>query len=95
MKKFDHSVSTSYTKSMSTYKKAAERREQILKIACETAAGNVSRVVGSMEEMRTLLIEYALQNDREVIIAQAIIDKHPAVDHLCADRRGQILAAMA
>lgn len=62
---------------------------------CDTAAGNVSRVMGSMEEMRTRLIQYALEHDRNTVVAQAIIDKHPAVSHLDTDRRGQILAAMA
>lgn len=113
MKEVDHPVATSYTDGMNTYKKAAERREQILQVACElaeethyskvrrhhlvdrceTAAGNVSRVMGSMEEMRTRLIEYALQHGRDVVVAQAIIDKHPAVSHLDTERRGQILAA--
>ena len=100
---------------MITYKKSADRREQILKAACkmaeethysnvrrhhlvahcETAAGNISRVMGSMKEMRTQLIEYALFHDRSTVIAQAIIDKHPAVDHLDINERRQHLAAVA
>jgi len=105
----------SYYPTMITYKKSAERREQILNAACklaeeshynnvrrhhlvthcETAAGNISRVMGSMKEMRTQLIEYALFHDRSIVIAQAITDKHPAVDHLDVTQRRQHLAAAA
>lgn len=111
----DQPVTSIYTERMTIYQKAADRREQILKAACElaeethysrvrrhhlvercdTAAGNVSRVMGSMDQMRTRLIEYALEHNRDVVIAQAIIDKHPSVNHLDSGRRGQILAAMA
>lgn len=100
---------------MNTYKKAAERREQILSVACElaeethyskvrrhhlvercdTAAGNVSRVMGSMEEMRTRLIEYAIENGRLTVVAQAIIDKHPAVKHLESEQVHEALLAAA
>lgn len=113
--KVDQTVPSLYTAGMTIYQKAASRREQILRAACElaeethyskvrrhhlvercnTAAGNVSRVMGSMVEMRTRLIEYALNHHRNIVVAQAIMDKHPAVSHLDTERRGQILAAMA
>ncbi len=70
------------------------RRHHLVK-RCGTAAGNISRVMGSMEEMRTAVIEYALVNNRNIIIAQAIMDKHPAVDHLDTVDRAEILGAMA
>ena len=99
---------------MSTYRKADDRREEILEAACElaekdhysrvrrhhlveqcnTAAGNVSRIMGGMAEMRTRLIEYALLHGRDIVVAQAIIDKHPAVDHLTATQRKQMLVAV-
>lgn len=100
---------------MTTYQKAANRREQILEVACQlaekthytkvrrqhlvercgTAAGNISRVMGSMEEMRTRLIDYAVDNGRIKVIAQAIMDKHPSVSHLKPVQRGEILTAVA
>jgi len=66
------------------------RRDDLVK-AGETPAGNVSRIMGGMEGMRTALIQYALKNDRFTVIAQAILDKHPAVDHLDREQRSEIL----
>ena len=60
-----------------------------------TAAGNVSRVLGSMDEMRDKLIQYAIDNGRHAVVAQAIIDKHPLVAHLDQDARRIILGAVA
>lgn len=97
---------------MTIYKKAAERREDILTVACDlaetshyrrvrrsqlvercgTAAGNISRVMGSMETMRSLLIDFALRNNRPKVVAQAILDNHPAVSHLAAAERSEFLA---
>lgn len=57
------------------------RRHQLAE-AAGTATGNVSRVLGNMEEMRTDLIVFAIEKGRMTIIAQAIIDKHPAVKNL-------------
>lgn len=57
------------------------RRHQLADVA-GTATGNVSRVLGNMDEMRTDLIMYAVTNNRLAVIAQAIIDKHPAVKNL-------------
>ena len=110
----DNVVITRHNASMITYRKAADRREQITRTACElaeeihytnvrrhhlvdrcdTAAGNISRVMGSMDEVRTRLIEYALMNGRDTVVAQAIIDKHPSISHLGVQRRAQILAKM-
>jgi len=70
------------------------RRHHLVK-RCGTAAGNISRIMGSMEQMRTAVIQYALDNNRNIIIAQAIMDKHPAVDHLDTVDRAEILGAMA
>ena len=58
--------------------------------ACGTAAGNISRVMGSMEQMRALLIEFAIENNRSQVIAQAIIDRHPSVAHLNQLERGKV-----
>ena len=69
------------------------RRHHLVK-PCGTAAGNISRIMGSMEEMRTAVIEYALVNDRNIIIAQAIIDKHPSVADLEPFDRARVLGAM-
>lgn len=57
-----------------------------------TAAGNVSRVLGSMDEMRHRLIEYAIKHGRNKVVAQAIIDNHDAVDHLSAGSKRTILS---
>lgn len=90
-----------------TYVKAAERRQQILKIAldiaekthyrdltrdglvepCNTAAGNINRIMGDMNNLRELVIEYAIQTCRVKVVAQAIIDNHPCVSHLTTDER--------
>lgn len=62
---------------------------------CCTADANVSRVLGSMDEVRTALIEYAIEHKRQAVIAQAVLDKHPAVSHLsAADRRTALDAAL-
>lgn len=67
------------------------RRHHLVK-RCNTAAGNISRVMGSMDELRGQLVDYALVHERSVIIAQAIIDRHPAVSHLDAKQRAKILS---
>lgn len=97
------------------YKKASERRKQILETACQlaenshyskirrhhlaekcnTASGNISRVIGSMSDMRQAVIEYALDNGYDGVVAQAIVNKHPAVSHLATDERAKYLAAIA
>lgn len=69
------------------------RRHQMVKL-CNTAAGNISRVMGSMDELRTALIEHAIVNDKPVIVAQAILDKHPAITHLSKPERAVIMAAV-
>ena len=69
------------------------RRHHLVK-RCGTAAGNISRIMGSMEEMRTAVIQYALDNDRHIIIAQAIVDKHPAVDHLDRETKFLMLGSL-
>lgn len=70
------------------------RRHHLVK-RCGTAAGNISRIMGSMDEMRTAVIQYALSNNRDIIVAQAIIDKHPSVADLEQSERARILGAMA
>ena len=70
------------------------RRDDLVK-AGETPAGNVSRIMGGMDGMRTALIKCALENDRFTVVAQAIIDKHPAVQHLCLTARMNILLKAA
>lgn len=98
---------------MNTYKKAATRREQILKAACDlaeenhyskirrhhlvercdTAAGNISRVMGSMDQLKAELIKYALDTKRDAIVAQAVVDKHPAISHLDISEKRRYLSA--
>jgi len=93
------------------YIKSAERKQQLLGIACDlaeeshflkvrrrhladksgTATGNVSRVLGDMEQMRCDLIAYAIKHKRLVVIAQAVIDKHPAVAKLDEKLKKQAL----
>jgi hypothetical protein len=70
-------------------------RRHHLSRACDTSDGNVSRVLGCMEQMRSALIEYAVTKGRNAVVAQAIIDRHPAVDHLDQGARLAILAAVA
>lgn len=50
--------------------------------AAKTSTGNVSRVFGTMEQMRTDLIEYAIKHNQLIVVAQAIIDKHPSVKNI-------------
>lgn len=59
-----------------------------------TATGNVSRVFGTMDQMRSDLIEYAITHKRLTVVAQAIIDKHPAVNDLAEDVRVAALGSM-
>lgn len=112
--KVDRSVASSYTGMMNTYMTAADRRKDILQIACGmaevthykdirleklakecgTVKGNIIRLMDTMENFRTLLIGYALYHGRDAIIAQAIIDRHPVVNHLDTECRKRILAAM-
>jgi len=60
---------------------------------CGTATGNISRIMGSMDELKRDVIKYALANDREVVIAQAIMSKHPAISHLSNNFRREVLIA--
>jgi len=67
-------------------------RRHDLAFVCSTAPGNISRVMGSMDELRTAMIEYALAYGIVTVVAQAILDKHPAVDHLNVVERRQYLS---
>lgn len=71
-----------------------EIRRHHLAEACQTAAGNISRVMGGMESFRNQLIDYAMKNERNTIVAQAIIDRHPAVECLSANARRKYLTAV-
>lgn len=66
-------------------------RRHHLAEACETSTGNISRVMGSMDEMRTLVIEYAIAHKRSTVVAQAIMDKHPAITDLTDHERRAVL----
>lgn len=99
---------------MTTYLKTADRRQQLLSLACnlavkthyrqvrrnfladlaETATGNVSRVFGTMDDLRTAIVDHAISEGIQEIIAQAIIDKHPSVKQLTNDERVQALASI-
>lgn len=66
-----------------------------LAVNCETVHGNVLRVMGSMSQLQTDLINYAIEQERHVVIAQAIMDKHPAVDGWSVEaRQAALLAAV-
>lgn len=100
---------------MSTYTKAADRREHILEVACGlaesthyreirrhhlveacgTAAGNITRVMGGMDGLRDLLVEFAIRHGRHHVVAQAIADKHPATLSLTSEQRAQALETFA
>lgn len=69
-------------------------RRHHLAATCGTVPGNISRAMGSMDELREKVIKHALSNDIFPIIAQAIIDKHPAVAHLDSAERARVLSAV-
>ena len=52
-----------------------------------TATGNINRVFGTMDQLRSDLIAYAIKHEKLVVIAQAILDKHPGVEGLDDDLR--------
>ena len=70
-------------------------RRHHLSRACDTSDGNVSRVLGSMDDMRSALIDYAIKQCRHVVVAQAIIDRHPATDDISNEERIAILTKAA
>lgn len=70
-------------------------RRDNLAVECRTSAGNLTRVVGSMSELKHALIVYAIEHDRTVVIAQAIIDKHPAVEQLSSEKRMAVMCDCA
>lgn len=67
------------------------RRDDLVS-PCRTSAGNISRVMGNMDQFRTLLIEYALEHDRSKVIVQAIVDEHRSVEALTKKERTLHLA---
>ncbi len=70
-------------------------RRHHLSDACDTSDGNVSRVLGDMEQMRSALITYAIDHQRNAVVAQAIIDKHSAAEGISNEDRVAILTAAA
>ena len=70
-------------------------RRHHLSAACSTSDGNVSRVMGSMNNMRSALIEYAIKEGRHIVVAQAIIDRHPATNDISNEDRVAILTKAA
>lgn len=70
------------------------RRDQ-LAAAGSSSTGNVTRVLGPMEEMRDALIRFARKNKRYAVVAQAIVAKHPAVADLSERERMAVLRVMA
>jgi hypothetical protein len=70
-------------------------RRHHLSAACDTSDGNVSRVLGDMDHMRSALIDYAMGNSRNTVVAQAIIDKHPSTDGIPHEQKVAILSAAA
>ena len=70
------------------------RRHHLAEI-CGTASGNISRVMGSMSDLRQAMIEHALVNGYDTVVAQAIVNKHPAISHLSTIERATYLQAMA
>lgn len=58
---------------------------------CGTCSGNISRVMGSMDNMRKELIEYALENGRYLLVAQAIFGQHESVRDLTSKQKEKIL----
>ncbi len=70
-------------------------RRHHLSRACDTSDGNVSRVLGDMDQMRHDLVLYAMKQERFTVVAQAIIDKHPATVDIPQDERIAILTVAA
>jgi hypothetical protein len=52
------------------------RRDDLV-FSCKTSAGNITRIFGGMDSLRNYLIEYAILNNRSVVVGQAIVDRHP------------------
>jgi hypothetical protein len=70
-------------------------RRHHLSAACSTSDGNVSRVLGDMDMMRSALIDYAVMHGRHAVVAQAIIDKHPSINGIPHDEKVAILSTAA
>ena len=66
-------------------------RRDSLALACKMSTGNLTRIIGSMDHLRTMIIEYALTNGDDNIVAQAIVDNHPAIKDLSYNKRKKIL----
>ncbi len=70
-------------------------RRHHLAQACGISDGNVSRVLGDMDQMRHALVLYAMEQKRYTVVAQAIIDKHPATADITLDEKIAILTIAA
>ena len=58
---------------------------------CGTAPANISRVVGSMNELREVIARQALHEMNNTVLAQLITDRHPSVVDLNTDTKQRIL----
>lgn len=66
------------------------RRDEIA-ASLNISASNITRVIGDMDVLRTLVIGYAIDANDHKVVAQAIIDGHPAISHLNQKQRRKAL----
>lgn len=62
--------------------------------AAACATGSVSYYFGSMEGLQSAMIEYSVETGAHQLVAEAIVDKHPAVSGLSVEERKEALLAL-
>jgi len=59
----------------------------------KTSTGNVSRIMGGMDEFKNHLIQYAVKHDHHSVIAQAISENHPLIQGFSNSKKKRHLVA--
>lgn len=60
----------------------------------ETVPGNVSRIMGSMEGFRDLIVDYAIKNNKSHVVGQAIQEGHSLTQSMSGKEKKKHLLAI-
>jgi hypothetical protein len=55
------------------------KREELAKVG-GTAEGNISKIMGGMENFKVMIVKYAIKKEKVEVIAQAIMERNPQVE---------------
>lgn len=70
------------------------RRDQLAS-ALGYSSGVVTNAIGSVDQLRDDVVQFAIENRRHRVIAQAVIDRHPSVARLPHEARVESLMMQA